>query len=228
MAPWTELRQLIATYLSNEDLRTLCFDLDLDYDSLGGEGKEAKARELIIWSRRNDRVADLIEALVAQRPQVAWKELEADLLADTMGLGGDDTAGMGPDQQAGKQDSFKANVTVGDVGARSQIAIGRDIVQTQSVQSNRLDGLLEAVRQAIESETAGNQQSAALKNYTGLKAEVESSEPDLEKIQSRKDALVKLGGRMAASVERLFSSDVMKEIVARAAQIAASRLTGGL
>ncbi len=42
-----------------EELRTLCFDLDVDYDNLGGEGKEAKSRELVQYLVRHGRLAEL-------------------------------------------------------------------------------------------------------------------------------------------------------------------------
>jgi hypothetical protein len=42
--PLTHLRQFIAEHYDLEDLRTLCFDLGVDYDELGGEGKTVEAR----------------------------------------------------------------------------------------------------------------------------------------------------------------------------------------
>jgi DNA-binding NtrC family response regulator len=47
------LRQLITKRLDLEELRTLCFDLEVDFDSLRGEGKAGKSRELValFWRR---------------------------------------------------------------------------------------------------------------------------------------------------------------------------------
>jgi hypothetical protein len=48
------LREILSERLSLEEIRTLCFDLGIDYDNLPGEGKTAKARELMhldIYSR---------------------------------------------------------------------------------------------------------------------------------------------------------------------------------
>ena len=41
-----QLRQNLVGYYNLEELHTLCFHLGVDYDGLGGEGKESKAREL--------------------------------------------------------------------------------------------------------------------------------------------------------------------------------------
>jgi hypothetical protein len=48
----SHLRQIIAEHYSLEELRTLCFDLGVNYDELGGEGLSAKARELLAYLDR--------------------------------------------------------------------------------------------------------------------------------------------------------------------------------
>jgi hypothetical protein len=72
------LRQLIDKNFSLEELRTLCFDLGVDYDSLSAEGKTGKVRELISYIVRRDRLPELIEHLANSRPAVPWSELSLD------------------------------------------------------------------------------------------------------------------------------------------------------
>ncbi len=48
------LRQILATRLSEEELRTLCFDLGVDYENLGGGSKAAHARELVSYFERRN------------------------------------------------------------------------------------------------------------------------------------------------------------------------------
>lgn len=55
-----DLRQFIEDWFDLEELRTLCFDLRVDYDSLRGEGKAAKVRELLATLKRQRRLKDLI------------------------------------------------------------------------------------------------------------------------------------------------------------------------
>jgi hypothetical protein len=54
-----DLRRTIEWRFDDEELRTLCFDVGVDYDSLRGEGKAAKARELVAWAGRTGRLAEL-------------------------------------------------------------------------------------------------------------------------------------------------------------------------
>jgi hypothetical protein len=62
-----ELRKFIVERYDLEDLRTLCFDLSVDYDSLGGEGKAARARELVAFMQRHGRLGELVAALQVSR-----------------------------------------------------------------------------------------------------------------------------------------------------------------
>lgn len=51
-----------------EELRTLAFRLNVNYDDLRGEGREAKARELVALLERGDRLRELQDAL--ERPDM--------------------------------------------------------------------------------------------------------------------------------------------------------------
>jgi hypothetical protein len=55
----TAFRKFITEHFNWEELRTLCQDLGVDFDSLPGEGKEAKARELVAYMDRHSRLDDL-------------------------------------------------------------------------------------------------------------------------------------------------------------------------
>ena len=46
--------------------------MDVDYDNLRGQGKEAKARELIDFMQRQGQLGDLIDACRKTRPRVDW------------------------------------------------------------------------------------------------------------------------------------------------------------
>jgi hypothetical protein len=65
------LNQLIAKF-DLEELRTLCFELSIDFDSLRGEGKAAKARELVLNVLRTHRLSDLVESARGLSPGVGW------------------------------------------------------------------------------------------------------------------------------------------------------------
>jgi hypothetical protein len=65
-----ELRQIITEHFSEEELRTLCFDLDIDYDNFPGQGKGNKARDLVAHFVRRERIYELIVACYERRPEV--------------------------------------------------------------------------------------------------------------------------------------------------------------
>ncbi len=68
----TKLHQLITTHFDGEELRTLCFDLNVDYDDLRGEGKASKAREFIAYLERHGRIPELVEVCRRLRPHASW------------------------------------------------------------------------------------------------------------------------------------------------------------
>jgi len=73
----TELRRLITEHFSIEELRTLCFDLEIDYELVlvDGKSKETWVRELIRHVTREKRLDELIRHLHNKRPNVSWPEL---------------------------------------------------------------------------------------------------------------------------------------------------------
>ena len=68
----SRLRQVLAERFDEGELRTLCFDLGIEYDDLPGKGRADKARELVAYLERRDRIPDLIEIGERIRPDVSW------------------------------------------------------------------------------------------------------------------------------------------------------------
>jgi len=68
------LRQILASRFDEGDLRTLCFDLGVEYDDLPGEGKANKARELVVYLKHRNRIGELIETGKRLRPDITWVE----------------------------------------------------------------------------------------------------------------------------------------------------------
>jgi hypothetical protein len=73
MAERGNLRQLIDKNFNAEELKTLCFDLSVDYERFP-ESKDARVRELIAYMIRTNRLHDLLQALVQQRPNEDWPD----------------------------------------------------------------------------------------------------------------------------------------------------------
>jgi hypothetical protein len=69
-----KLRQLLARYFSTDELMDLCFTLNVDFDSLPGQSKESRIRELLQHLDRRDQVGELVQLCAQQRPHVTWAE----------------------------------------------------------------------------------------------------------------------------------------------------------
>jgi adenylate cyclase len=72
--PLIWLRRIITSRFNDGELRTLCFDLGVAYDDLPGEGKADKARELIAYLERRERIPELISVGKELRPDISWED----------------------------------------------------------------------------------------------------------------------------------------------------------
>lgn len=70
-----QLREILSSRFSEDELRTLCFDLGIDYDDLPDQGKVNKARELISYHQRRNQLHRLIETGRATRTDIVWPDL---------------------------------------------------------------------------------------------------------------------------------------------------------
>ena len=65
-----DLHNALDSTFNLEELRTLCFKLQIDYDNLRGGVKQAKARELVLHFERRNRLAVLLEAIRQERGHI--------------------------------------------------------------------------------------------------------------------------------------------------------------
>jgi hypothetical protein len=68
-----KLRQNLVAVFNDSELRDLCFDMNVDYESLNGENKADKARELIAFCERRQSVPDLVARCRELRPNTSWE-----------------------------------------------------------------------------------------------------------------------------------------------------------
>jgi hypothetical protein len=128
----SKLHGLVDRYFSLEEVRTLCFELGVDYDSLGGEGKSARIRELILALARADRLQELVTLAEWQRPNVEWPTVPENFelpvsLASPPASGGVQNIHQGNVVQGDKIGGDKIGgdkISVGNVSG-SGIAIGQ-------------------------------------------------------------------------------------------------------
>jgi hypothetical protein len=69
-----KLHQIIASRFDEGELRTLCFNLQVDYDGLPGTSKPDKARELVAYFERRKAIPILVDIGKQLRPDIDWPE----------------------------------------------------------------------------------------------------------------------------------------------------------
>lgn len=132
----TQLRTALSKLFSIGELRTLCFDLGIDYEDLEGAGKSGKALALVQFSQRHGRYDELVYRVQQLRPRsnlgtavpappniVSQQDPQQ---VTNVYVGGDYIEGdkVGGDKVGGDKVGGD-NINVGDISG-SGIAIGRD------------------------------------------------------------------------------------------------------
>lgn len=69
------LRREIAMRFSDDELKTLCSDLGLDYENLPASARVGRARELVLCCERMNLLDELVEACQSERPAFPWSEI---------------------------------------------------------------------------------------------------------------------------------------------------------
>ncbi len=71
---YISLYQALAFYFDLEELKSLCYDLGVEYENLPSEQTRlGRARELVRLLERQGRLSDLLVRAAALRPQVEWQ-----------------------------------------------------------------------------------------------------------------------------------------------------------
>ncbi len=66
------LRQALVERFSLDELRTLSYDLGVDFEALDGKGKAGKARELVSYMERRERLDEIVRVGRLHRPDISW------------------------------------------------------------------------------------------------------------------------------------------------------------
>ena len=68
----TTLHRILVSHFDEEELKTLAFDMGIDYDDLPTQGRANKARELVKLAVREQRLPELVELAREYRPKADW------------------------------------------------------------------------------------------------------------------------------------------------------------
>lgn len=68
----TELDQLQHQSFNLEEIRTVCFQLNVGYESPAGGERQARIRKLLLWLARRGRLQDLLNSVKKERSHIDW------------------------------------------------------------------------------------------------------------------------------------------------------------
>lgn len=69
-------RQILERSFTKEEIKTLCLDLEIEYDNLGSlDTLSSRIQELIHYCNRHGRLLELLITTVKTRPNSSWHEL---------------------------------------------------------------------------------------------------------------------------------------------------------
>jgi len=68
----SSFRDKVTRFLSGSELKTLCFDLGIDYDELNGETKSERVVDLLSICKKNELMDDLVRLLLDLYPHEDW------------------------------------------------------------------------------------------------------------------------------------------------------------
>ncbi|MCP4358627.1 MAG: hypothetical protein GY796_11470 [Chloroflexi bacterium] len=149
MAPYVDpihLRQVLTQYYNEGELRTLCFDLTIDYESLGGQGKANNVRALVAYAQNRGRLNEIAAYVRRTRPHVQLKMTDTpppmmEVVEQSQPSQGTTHVYNAPVYQQGEggtmtniNDNRESgdNITVGNISNSSGVAIGSDAASTVS------------------------------------------------------------------------------------------------
>jgi hypothetical protein len=217
-----QLRQNLAEYFGDSELRDVCFDLGVSYDDLGGESKADKARELVAHLDRRGRLEELVALCSRLRPLVSW----GNALART------DQAPAISDRAHERErpgDTISATIS-GNISG--QVAVGQNITQAQIIGAAKpavTEADLAELRQAladlltqVKAQASPEQKQAAVERVQELGEAVTANEPDLSTMEYVKRWFVKnLPGLAGAVASIILHSTVGKLVKAAGDTLAA-------
>jgi len=73
--PKVEVWHLLGQYFNEEELRSLCFELGVDFDNIPGSIKEAKAQGLTELMWRTGELGNLVDLAKEKRPNLIWPSI---------------------------------------------------------------------------------------------------------------------------------------------------------
>jgi hypothetical protein len=226
----TELHQLINQYFNLEEIRTLCLQLNVDHESVAGEEKPSRIRELLLGLGRNGRLSELVTLLQQERPKVEWppvptdfqlpKSIASNVITNQFHVYGDIVHG---DKVSGDKVNGD-KITVGDISGSTGVAIGSGASANVHTQQGLAGDELNQLFAPLLAEVARHD-PVSVPQVQALKAEVEKGEEaDDEKMADLISEIAEAAPSVVESIVNLFTNSVVAKVAGGATNYILKRL----
>ncbi|MCA9931420.1 MAG: hypothetical protein KC419_23200, partial [Anaerolineales bacterium] len=140
-----QLRDVLTQYYSDSELHSMCFDLGIDYESLGGRGKSEQALKLVLHAQRTNRLNDIASYVRRTRDFIQLRTASEPfpMLQDASGPNTTAThIYNAPVYQGdgGTMNNSGDNITMGDVDNSGSMAVGRGAQASSSGDTFNMSG----------------------------------------------------------------------------------------
>jgi hypothetical protein len=201
------LRDALNRYYDETELRTLCFDLAIDYESLGGRGKAGNAQALVAYVQRLGRIDEVAAYVRRTRPHAAIQTVESPppLLAAPTSEGQPTTQ----TNYTFHGGTFVGSAVGGGTVNAQNIAGGDIHINTNPQDKADFEQQLQALKALLEQALAEGQFADAADGQTAIddadKALKEAAKdtPRLQQLQNRLESiteLIKSGAKAGSAV----------------------------
>jgi len=190
----TQLRHIIVKYFNLGELKTLAFDLGIEYEELEGDNKSVKALALVQYAQRHDLYANLVAYVQQARPHLDLGQPASS--SPAAGPAGSQPAGGQP-PAGGTTINIHGNVIGGVIGGgevHAENIAGGDIVinnqpipQTREEFAKQLAELKKLLQDALANNEFDKPRDAekSAEAVAEIEEELQQEEPDEVTVQNR-------------------------------------------
>jgi hypothetical protein len=223
----TDLHNLLNQYFNMEEVRTLCFNLGVDYENISGQGKSAWIRELLLSLGRQGHLDNLVALAQQERPHVNWPPVPPDLEIPAAAESANSTPVIQHSYYGDVVHGDKTGgdkITVGNISGSQGVAIGRGARADVQVQSGIGERELMQLFAPLLAEVA-QQEPAAVAQVQALKAEVARGDnADDEKMADLISDIADAAPSVVEGLVNLFTNAVLAKVAGSATKYVLRRL----
>ena len=199
-----QLRDALVEFFDLDELRFLCSDLEVNYDSFSGDNLNTKALSIATWSYRHGRMDDLAAIIKRERPFA----LEGTNISPAPPGLGSNTTGSNPQPSPGSgniiiQGGTFVGANIGSGTLHATNIAGRDININEPDTTDEFKAQLAELQKLVDAIVADNDFTDSDTVVSDLKVatnELDKEQPKASRIQDRLETVKEILDKAAHAV----------------------------